>query len=172
MRNFVMKKASKEIKEAGNIKKTKKEILRSDFAFVPNVFLLPSILFVLFLSGCVGMNSKFDCNVGSGGKCAPMNNINKMANLGEFNEGFLKYGTDKENAIAKAENKIRKENSYLSDSSRANGTPIRTNEAIQQIWIGPYEDSMGIYHEPTTVYAVVKKGRWVGASESTKVIEN
>src|SRR3989304_3774247 len=40
----------------------------------------------IFLSGCMGMGSKFDCNVDSGGKCVPMHHINQMANYGVFNE--------------------------------------------------------------------------------------
>jgi len=45
---------------------------------------------------------------------------------------------------------------------KKNETPIRSNEKIQQIWIGPYEDTNGNYHEAAYVYAVVKKGRWIG----------
>lgn len=38
-------------------------------------------LFVV-LSGCAGMNGEFDCNVNSGGKCLPMDEINKMVVVG------------------------------------------------------------------------------------------
>jgi hypothetical protein len=40
---------------------------------------------IFLLSGCVGMGSKFDCNVSSGGKCLPMDKINQMADAGMFN---------------------------------------------------------------------------------------
>lgn len=39
----------------------------------------------ILLSGCAGMNGEFDCNVSSGGKCLPMDQINKMATAGAFN---------------------------------------------------------------------------------------
>ena len=111
--------------------------------------LVISILSV-FLSGCIGMGSKFDCNVDSGGKCAPMHHINQMANYGVFNE---KPKVNNQNPIL-AEN--RKDAGI-----KKNETPIRSNEKIQQIWIGPYEDTNGNYHEAAYVYAVVKKGGWI-----------
>ena len=112
----------------------------------------------VFLSGCAGMNSSFDCDVGSGGKCAPMHHINKMANYGAFNENS--FGAAKENAVARAENKIKIKNGYPSNAF--DGTPIRSNESVQQIWIGHYEDASGNYHEASYLYTVIKKGRWIG----------
>jgi len=40
---------------------------------------------VIFLVGCVGMNGEFDCNVSSGGKCLPTDQVNKMVDAGAFN---------------------------------------------------------------------------------------
>ena len=37
------------------------------------------------LTACAGMGSQFDCNVNSGGKCLPEDQINKMADAGSFN---------------------------------------------------------------------------------------
>lgn len=45
------------------------------------------------------------------------------------------------------------------------GNPIRKSENVQQIWIGPYEDQDGNFHEPSYVYAVVKSGSWIGDPE-------
>ena len=75
----------------------------------------------IFLSGCAGMSSKFDCDVSSGGKCAPMHHINQMASHGAF--------ADK--------------------------------PEVRQIWIAPYEDSSGNYHEATSVYSTIKNRRSV-----------
>ncbi len=105
----------------------------------------------IFLSGCIGMGSKFDCNVDSGGRCAPMHNINQMANYGAFTK--KPYKADKLIFTEKKENK-NTQNIY-------GATPIRSNEKIQQIWIGPYEDTNGNYHEGAYVYAVVKKSKWM-----------
>lgn len=118
-------------------------------------------VFAVFLSGCAGMNGKFDCNVSSGGKCAPMNHINKMADRGAFND----------NSFFKKNNPMQignKKNGYPLNTF--DGAPIRSNESIQQVWIGPYEDVSGIYHEPSYVYTVVKKGSWIG--EPVNVIQD
>lgn len=50
------------------------------------------------------------------------------------------------------------------------GSPIRNQENIQQIWIGPYEDEDGNFHEPAYVYTVVKKGSWFG--EPVEEVQN
>ena len=112
-----------------------------------SVFILCSI----FLSGCVGMSSKFDCDVASGGKCAPMNHINQMANYGAFAEKPFKADNLK---LAEVKDRETKQKIY-------GAIPIRSNEEIQQIWIGPYEDANGNYHEASSIYSVIKKGRWV-----------
>ena len=103
----------------------------------------------IFLSGCMGMGSKFDCNVDSGGKCVPMHHINQMANYGVFNEKPYKVNN---------QNQILAKN--MKGTGIGNETPIRSNEKTQQIWIGPYEDTNNNYHEASYVYAVVKKGGW------------
>ena len=144
------------MREIKKIKQMKEIVLLKQGAF---------IFCVIFLSGCVGMGSKFDCDVGSGGKCAPMHHINKMASRGVFNENSF---ATKENAITRAESKIHKTSGYPLNNFI--GAPIRSNESIQQIWIGPYEDTGGTYHEPSYLYTVVKKGQWIG--DPTKVIQD
>ena len=120
--------------------------------------LLAISILVFFLSGCMGMGSKFDCNVSSGGKCAPMNHINKMADYGAFNDNR----SYKSNLL---QTKYKK--GYLPNTSSVfAGAPIRSSESIQQIWIGPYEDINGNYHESAYVYTVVKNGNWIGDTVS------
>jgi hypothetical protein len=101
----------------------------------------------IFLSGCAGFGNKFDCNVDSEGRCIPMHQVNQMANYGAFAEK-----PSKSILIEKKENK-NNQNIYGAE-------PARTNEKIQQIWIGPYEDANGNYHEGSYVHAVVKKSSW------------
>ena len=115
----------------------------------------------IFLSGCMGMNSKFDCNVSSDGRCMPMGSIHKMADRGEFNEGFNRRGIENNNT-AKAKNNGTLHGYPLDTFAEK---PIRSAETIQQIWIGPYEDENSNYHEPSYVYAVVNKGKWIGEPE-------
>lgn len=125
-----------------NMKRTKLIGFRYIFAF-----------FIPFLSGCAGMGSKFDCNVDSGGRCTPMNHINKMADYGAFNDDHY-Y---KKRNLMQTRNK---KSGY--PLKTFDGAPIRSGESIQQIWIGPYEDITGNYHEPSYVYTVIKPGKWIG----------
>lgn len=140
--------------------------------------LLLGIVIPTFLSGCMGINSRFDCNVSSGGKCVPMDSIHKMADRGEFNAKTRPiYRTTRYNNITKARRSTRGNrnnsgikyqkhplNSFSSFTSLSNHPP-RESEAIQKIWIGPYEDANDNYHEPSYIYSVIKKGRWLTESE-------
>lgn len=132
----------------------------------------------LLLSGCMGMNSKFDCNVSSDGKCASMGTIHKMADVGEFNE-YSNHRIVRHGNIANA-NRIGSNNigignsnsnnkyptqRYFSNISSTASYPLRSSETIKKIWIGPYEDENSNYHEATHVYAVIKKAQWLAESE-------
>lgn len=121
---------------------------------------------VLSLGGCVGMNGKFDCNVNSGGRCAPMHQIHNLADQGIFNDALdQKQFKNIENS-----NLVRFQTPQGYPLDHLVGKPIRSAETIQQIWIGPYEDASGNYHEPAYIYAVVKKGSWL--SEEKEVIQD
>ena len=113
------------------------------------------------LTGCVGIGSKFDCNVNSGGKCAPMQQINKLADAGVF------HNNHQAELNLLATNKINNYSATKVAGVPQRGAPLRSNETVQQIWLGPYEDNTGNYHAATYVYSVVKKAQWLG--EPTKV---
>ena len=114
-----------------------------------------TILFAVFsLTGCAGMNSKFDCNVKSGGTCRPIHSINKMADEGAFTGGGFNYQSQTPEGA-----QSRRTGYPLPGFA---GQPIRYGEAVQRIWIAPYEDISGNYHEPSYIYTVVKKGHWIG----------
>jgi len=117
------------------------------------IFLVSLLVFVLCLSGCTNMNGQFDCNASSGGRCAPMNQINKMADYGMFHEAAPRKAASFTGT---------KNQNYGYPINTFAGAPIRNSENVQQIWIGPYEDASGNYHEPSYVYAVIKKGSWMG----------
>lgn len=117
-----------------------------------------SLVSSMLLAGCSNMNSQFDCNVGSGGKCAPMHQINRLADTGGFHESA-------------PVNKIAAPGSGFGyPINTFAGAPIRNKEQVQQIWLGPYEDVNGNYHEPAYIYVVSKKGSWIG--EPAQVIQD
>ena len=116
----------------------------------------------IFLSGCVGMGNNFDCNVDSGGRCAPMHQINHMANHGSFSATGIfanrPYAPDKSKS---AERKDSNTQANIDGAMPPRSNLLRSNEKVQQIWIGPYEDVNGNYHEGSNVYTVMKKSEWL-----------
>jgi len=102
------------------------------------------------LTGCAGMNSQFDCNVGSDGMCASMDQINQIADAGALNgDGsetqpvYFHYPTPA---------------GYPTENIE--GQPLRTTDRTQIIWIAPYVDKQDNLHFPSRVATVVKKGSW------------
>ncbi len=41
------------------------------------------------------------------------------------------------------------------------GQPVRNGEKVQKIYIFPYQDAGGNYHETSIMYAILKKPHWV-----------
>ena len=149
-------KTSIRVKKVAKTKETKKAKEAKKIKKATNVSLL---FFPILLTGCVGMNSSFDCNVSSGGRCAPMDRIHKMADRGEFSDRVQSKALQKRIVAYKKRSSI-----YCPEASFV-GYPNRSAEVIQKIWIGPYEDANGHYHEPSYVYSVVKKGEWIGEAK-------
>lgn len=114
------------------------------------------------LSGCAGMNSKFDCEVNGQGMCAPLDRVNRLADQGAFNTtsenaGKISSSINETGAI----NTTQPSSHYAVDTPKP-GEPIRYGETVQRVWIAPYQDTQGNYHEPSYVYTVVEPGHWVG----------
>ena len=121
-----------------------------------------AVLFMSLLSGCTGMNTKFGCNAVAGDSCTPVNKINQQADAGVYEN--TQSGTDGKT--------VSISNRLTAYGSRGNGgynvivpkpgEPIRFGESIQRIWVAPYEDTAGNYHEPSFIYTVLKKSHWIG----------
>ena len=41
------------------------------------------------------------------------------------------------------------------------GHPVRYGEGVMRLWIAPYEDTDGNYHQANRVYSVVQEGQWM-----------
>jgi len=118
---------------------------------ITNLILITPIITFIFLSGCAGMNSKFDCNAGPGGTCQPIDQVNKEADQGAFNINNTPIAVSSQTNTALGYPLV----AYK-------GQLIRTGETIQRIWIAPFEDIDDNYHEPAYIYTVVKKSHWLG----------
>lgn len=114
------------------------------------------------LTACSIMNSSFDCPNKSGVNCKSLDQINRMVDSGEI-RGRMQTGCA---GVAKCTDGAEFQSFPVSASFRS-GQPIRYGETVQRIWIAPYEDSEGNYHQDSIIYAVMKGGHWIGRPVKT-----
>lgn len=117
------------------------------------------MLSVLVLSGCMG-NQKFDCPYNDGVRCLSVSEVDSQVSSGQI-------GTNTEvkkkkkfklfSFLDKTDHDLVPEPVQLSQ-----GSPLRTQEEVVQIWIAAYEGEEGIYHQPTVLNTVLKPAQWVG----------
>ena len=161
------------------IKKDDKSTCKLKVAFIISL-LTCSVL----LSGCsVFGGNDFSCNrVGGINGCVSMDDAYKMSEDGEISANRAPYSVDGKQYISGGETGA---GSFASPSSEAStttstlpqavggqsgyavgvpsaGMPVRYGDKIQKVWIFPYQDKSGNYHESAIIYSVVQKSHWVG----------
>lgn len=97
----------------------------------------------LILTGCAKLNEEFDCPAPKGGSCKRMDQVYDMVN-GVGHESL---------AVAPKRNPLVTEGKP--------GEPLRYGEGVMRLWIAPYEDTDGNYHQANRVYSVVQEGHWI-----------
>lgn len=114
------------------------------------------LILILSLSGCAGMNGSFSCNAKAGSSCMPVQQVNDRATAGYYHQEkgeSRKFSRSKHFALTK-------EITFRGGDYPIG--PIRTKEHVQRVWIAPYEDISGNYHEPSTIYMILEKPHWAG----------
>lgn len=106
------------------------------------VLLVQSVL----LTSCANLNEDFDCPGPKGGSCKRMDQIYEMVN----SEGGAAHSTL---AVAPTRNPLIVEGRP--------GDPLRYGEGVMRVWIAPYEDIDGNYHQANQIYSVVREGHWI-----------
>ena len=111
------------------------------------------------LAGCAGTNGHFNCDKvgGRGVGCASLDQVNQMANEGQFTQTSASTTSNTINTALPAV-----QTGYQGITPKA-GMPLRYGEAVQNVWIAPYVDQGGNYHWPQMVSVIVSPGHWVGA---------
>jgi len=112
---------------------------------------------VTLLAGCSGMNSKFGCPYKDIGGCRSMGEVNQSISSGEYAGG--KY---RPSASTSGGSKVAASPTGMGEVAPLPGQPIRYGETVQRVWIAPYEDKDGNYHEPAYVFTVLEHSHWVG----------
>ena len=111
---------------------------------------------LLLLNGCTGMNTDFGCNHTAGDSCQTIMAVNRKASAGGYNH--LPTTQQPHDAVTIP---AKTPQGFTVATPQA-GAPVRYSENIQRIWIGPYQDRQGNYHEPSMVYTVLTPAHWVG----------
>lgn len=144
------------------------------------------------LSGCAGMNTNFGCDQVQGlSSCTSMWNVNKMANQGDFNNATrvltnskgqmvttpasgtfaIVEATGSQESGPSVSGVAKTASGYMGPTPQP-GAPIRYGETTEQIWIAPWVDTAGNYHEPAYIYTVVSAGHWIGSPAQAVREEN
>lgn len=107
------------------------------------------------LTACSTMNSNFDCPLAAGVNCKSLDQVNRMVDSGQIRG---------RNDITKISSTTccNAEFEAFPTGSFSSGAPIRYGETVQRIWIAPYEDTEGNYHQDNLIYTIMKDGHWIG----------
>lgn len=108
------------------------------------------------LSGCTTMNSSFDCPNKAGVRCKSLDQINAMVDSGQIREHETMSEVDVMSVTNESEFQV------FSFKASLISSPTRYPETVQRIWIAPYEDTEGNYHQDSFMYSVMKGGHWKG----------
>jgi conjugal transfer pilus assembly protein TraV len=112
---------------------------------------------LIILSGCAGLNSSFTCPKQPGVMCNSLDQVNTMIDQGKLGSPTFSYANNK----TQKNNGVNFSNSDMS-YPLASSDPLRYPEAVTRIWVAPFEDDNGNYHQDSLMYAVIKPGQWIG----------
>lgn len=118
------------------------------------------ILFAVLLSGCSSLNSNFDCPMKPGVRCESLDQVNAQVDRGEISHSDIKMTTI--NQPITTMSGVTKQPLYKDASYLNKGEPLRYGETIMRVWVAPYEDTSGNYHQESDVYTIVKPSHWIG----------
>jgi conjugal transfer pilus assembly protein TraV len=120
------------------------------------------LLLSLLLTGCSSMNSTFECKTNPTGVCASLSEVNERVNRGEIgrtSSQLKNSGKNTKSIDTPAIGLTPYPNTPASVSYPFK--PQRQGDTVMRIWVAPYEDNDGYYHEASEVFAVTTPGRWI-----------
>lgn len=110
----------------------------------------------LCLSACSVPKENFDCPPGAGVGCRSISQVNELLNQGSLNAGTPKIHA--QNVVFDP----RPSSAFLApdilDSDALNIE--RIPEAHLRVWIAPFQDSQGYFHEGSVIHTVLSPGLW------------
>lgn len=120
-------------------------------------FAISITMSTLTLTACSTMNSNFDCPNKAGVMCKNLDQINSMIDSGQLPQN-PKVGYQKIDTSVYRDSRFQY---YFDQPESYSRKPLRKKETIQRIWIAPFEDQEGNYHQASYLYTIIKSGRWI-----------
>ena len=121
------------------------------------VMLMMGLFVGLSLTGCASTtDSSFSCPSPSSGMCSSVTTVDKMVTSGQINtnqsQNLSSNGGSDNNPWANF--------STPYPVTVQDNSALRTQDKVMAVWIAPYEDETGNYHDGSNVFAVIEQGHW------------
>jgi conjugal transfer pilus assembly protein TraV len=118
--------------------------------------LLGSLSVCLGLCGCSTTSETFDCPAGKGVGCKSISAVNKMVDQGMLGDGIQEAQPVSLPPTFTNAPKLLNAQMPLSDDFFVQ----RVQEEHLRVWIAPYQDAQGNFHEGSIVHTVLTPGSW------------
>lgn len=129
------------------------------------IILLISV--ALLLNACASTNSQFDCPMKPGIRCESIDSVNARIDRGEISGNHsLKLASSNEFDSSRSDYPH-----YFNMSHFGKDEPLRYGETVMRVWVAPFEDKEGNYHQESDIFTITKPGHWIGAPLKTTNIE-
>lgn len=125
-----------------------------------------SLLFLsvlTLLSGCSTTSEVFECEAGKGIGCKSISDVNKMVDQGQVGGNSDDAQTLKtvapvftQNNLSSGAKPVEGNETVLSDQTLIN----RVREESLRVWIAPFQDEQGNFHEGSVIHTVIRPGYW------------
>lgn len=124
-------------------------------------YLVATLSAVLLASGC-STSPNYACGSPQGGKCQSVSDSYLMA-LGKKLKGSVGEGS--KGMDAKAVEASAGVTQYIPE-----GVAIRSMPQVMRVWLAPWEDSNGVFHDQSYSYFVADAGEWTLRANTEKSI--
>lgn len=122
-------------------------------------FVKSTVILLLGLTGCSSLSETFDSAPGQGVGTKPITVVNHMVEHKQLRGSALQDSSIQHNEIL-TDGISRSE--VLTDGSLpiGVGSAKRSDEKTLRVWIAPYIDDQGHFHESSRIHTVIQPSRW------------
>ena len=112
--------------------------------------MISMLAFAMNITGCALISKEFDCKYDKGVGCKSITEVNQMVDSGHF-RGAVGKKSPPSVMPSQGLDPI-----VLTDQ----GMIQRVQEEHLRVWIAPYQDEQGDFHEASLIHTIIKPGAW------------